>query len=168
MIEKPVVKWFIRIWCVIMAVGIMATAVSAALVVGMDSMVYSCSGEDACIIQLDFENRRVRYLKYTSVYDNRWMEGEMTDFMAWRLKFSAAFANAPLWLENYTNGSEEQADAWSMDMRFGNRVKTCRGAGEYPIRWKMIIRKIMNIAEIFPEMPEEYRTLPENAGAAYI
>ena len=150
MLNSPLVKWFIRIWCVIMAVSILLTAVSACLVAGMDRIVYTCSGEDACIIQVDFESREVRFLRYSADAESRWMMGQMSGFMALRLRFAAAMANAPLWLNSYSSGSDE-ADAWAMDMYFGDRTKTCQGVGDYPGGWKVLIPQILELAEVFPD-----------------
>jgi len=164
MVNNTLVKWFMRIWCVFMAVSIAMTAVSAGMTATMDSIVYTCSGEDACIIQLDFENRQVRYMKYTSEYANRWMTGQMSAFMAFRLKFAAALAHAPLWLERYSADDAENANAWAMDMHFGNHVWTTQGMGAYPFRWRILIPKIMAVAELFPkELPST--DVPDNIGA---
>ena len=151
-----------------MAVSILLTAVSGVLVIGMDSIVYTCSGEDAFIIRLDFENRQVHYMKYASEYDNRWMTGQMTDFMAFRFKLFAALSKAPLWFERYSDGGENQDDAWGMDMHFGNRVKTSQGAGDCPGGWKILISKIMSLAKCFPEELPEQNGIPGNIGTAEV
>ncbi|MBR6766687.1 MAG: hypothetical protein IKM02_01915 [Clostridia bacterium] len=151
-----------------MAVNIFLTAASGVLVIGMDSIVYTCSGEDACIIQLDFENRQVRYMKYTSEYDNRWMTGQLSDFMAVRFKFLAALSKAPFWFERYSDGDGSTDEAWGIDMRFGNRVKTSQGAGDYPGGWKILISQIMSLARSFPEELLEQNRVPGNVGTADI
>ena len=166
MVDKPWVKWFMRIACFVMTVNMLMTAASACLVPGMNRLVYTCSGEDACIIQLDFENRQVRYMKYTSAYDNRWMVGEMTDFMVIRLKFAAAVAAAPMWFENYSGTEDVEADAWGVDMYFGDRIKTCQGNGDAPFSHKILISKIMRIAQLFPEDNTESRQIPGNVATA--
>ena len=169
MADKPLVKWFIRIVSVIMILNMVLVAVSACIVPFMDTVVFSCSGEDACILQLDFKNRQVRYMKYASAYENRWMVGEMTDFMAVRLKFAAAVAAAPLWFGSYSGGDEAEADAWSMDMYFGRKARSCRGNGGAPLSYKIFESKIMAIAEMFPEdLPQESQQIPGNVATADI
>jgi len=166
MTNSPLVKWFIRIWCVITAVSIVLTAVSACLVAGMDRIVYTCSGDNACIIQLDFENRQVHYMKYAVNAESRWMTGEMSDFMAIRFKFAAAMANAPLWFASYSNNGDAQTDAWGMDMYFDDRIKTCQGVGDYPGGWNKLIPKIMNLAKLFPDEIPEQQNIPGNIPTA--
>ena len=151
-----------------MAVSIIMTAVSGVLVTQLDSIVYTCSGEDACIIQLDFKNRQVRYMKYTSEYDNRWMTGEMSDFMAVAFRYLTAAANAPLWLERYPGRSADAEHAWGMDMHFGSRVKTSQGTGDYPAKWKVLIPRIMELADSFPELKPEQDQVPGNVATSDI
>lgn len=168
MSDKPWVKWFIRIVCFVMAVNMLLIAASACIVPGLDRLVYTCSGEDACIVQLDFANRQVRYMKYISGYDNRWMMGEMTDFMAVRLKFAAAVAAVPVWFGSYSGAEDVEADAWGIDMYFGSRIRTCQGNGDAPFGCKIFTRRIMKIAELFPEDDIESRQIPGNLATADI
>lgn len=168
MADKPLFKWFIRIVCVLMAMNIIMTLISACLVPGMDTIIYTRSGEDAFIIRLDFRSREILYMPYNKPeFENRWMTGAMTDLMALRLKFAAALANAPLWVRSYGSGEDEEAKSWAMDMYFGNRVKSTHGNGDMPINGKMLISRIEALVRLFPEdLPKQ--TVPANIYTADI